>query len=112
MAHEYFTDHRSFVEPLSQHVNALHLTGGAESATLDVSDHNVVRITVDGNGAWMRVNGTAVKPTGDITDETASEYIPPNVPRIFFLGGVTTLSFILNNGTTIVSYALFHHRGF
>lgn len=110
--HQFTTDHRSFLEPLSVHVNALSLSGTAKTATLDVSDHNIIRVTCTGNGAWFKVNGTAAVPGGDITDESASEFLPPNQPRFFVISGVTSLSFILHNGACLISYALFHHAGY
>jgi len=77
----------------------------AETETVPAGAGRVV-ITPDGD-AWVNPNGTAVVPSGDVTDGTGSIFVKAGIARAFYVAAGNALSTIAASGTIHVSYEYF-----
>lgn len=83
--------------------------GSAESVTIPTGA-KYVRLACSVTGMYVRYDGSAATVPGDVTDGTASEFVPPEGEIFREIGGVTVLS-VISAGTPVVTASFYKDPG-
>jgi hypothetical protein len=99
----FLKDTQAAVVPVSAFpAYVTHRTAAAVETETAPASASAVAITPDAD-AWFS-GGTAVVPSGDVSDGTGSFLIPAKATRVFFITPSKAISFIPVSGTVHVSF--------